>query len=336
MALIRRAASLLLIISLLPAIGLADEATLRISLPPVYEALPLAFAQEWGLFADAGVSVEIIGITDDQERSTALMTGNLDAVMEDMTRAILDDAGGWDVVITSAAASRPQTGSISLGLVTTESFGIDSIDALISSGQPIGTTYRSDYEYLLDELLAAHGLTDGWMNRYMYFNGVLQIAVWFGARSIPAAVLPEPYISYLATYHPANGEPIYIVTLSDFSEVDPLPSFVIFQRRFVADHPDIVAAFYSAYTEAIERINETPRDKLIEEGLDVVIPLFFEGANPASIPQEVLDAIVIPTFNRPEEPLRGQFNDVAAWMKSKGYIIDLPSYEDLVDLRFIP
>jgi len=95
---LRRAALFLLILSLLPAITMAEETDLRISLPPVYEALPIAFAQEWGLFADQGIAVEIVGITDDQERSTALMTGNLDAVMEDMTRAILDDAGGWDVV----------------------------------------------------------------------------------------------------------------------------------------------------------------------------------------------------------------------------------------------
>jgi len=333
---LRRAALFLLILSLLPAITMAEETDLRISLPPVYEALPIAFAQEWGLFADQGIAVEIVGITDDQERSTALMTGNLDAVMEDMTRAILDDAGGWDVVITSAADSRPQTGSISLGLVSTGSFGVDSLDELISSGQTIGTTYRSNYEYLLDKLLAAHGLTNGWINRYMYFNGVLQIAVWFGAQSIPAAVLPEPYISYLATYRPVNGEPIHVVTLSDFSEVDGLPSVIVFQRKFVADHPDVVRAFYAAYGEAIERINATPRDRLIEEGLNVVIPLFFEGADPASIPQEILDAIIIPIFNRPEDPPREKFDDVAAWMKSKGYIIELPEYEDLVDPRFIP
>jgi len=170
----------------------------------------------------------------------------------------------------------------------------------------------------------------------MYFNGVLQIAVWFGAQSIPAAVLPEPYISYLATYRPVNGEPIHVVTLSDFSEVDGLPSVIVFQRKFVADHPDVVRAFYAAYGEAIERINATPRDRLIEEGLNVVIPLFFEGADPASIPQEILDAIIIPIFNRPEDPPREKFDDVAAWMKSKGYIIELPEYEDLVDPRFIP
>jgi len=336
MNLLREVALFLLILFLPLMIVAADDADLRISLPPVYEALPIAFAQEWGLFADHGISVEIVGITDDQERSTALMTGNLDGVMEGMTRAILDDAGGWDVVIASAADSRPQTGSVSLALVTTEAFGIDSLDGLISSGQPIGTTYRSNYEYLLDQLLAAHGLSDGWVNRYMYFNGVLQIAIWFGARSIPAAVLPEPYISYLATYHPVNGEPLHIVTLSDFSEVDGLPNVVVFQREFVAEHPDVVRAFYLAYSEAIERINGTPRDRLIEDGLDIVIPLFFEGADPASIPQEVLDAIAIPVFDLPEEPSSVQFDDVAAWMKSKGYIISLPNYEDLVDSRFLP
>ena len=80
---------------------------LRFSLPPVLEALPIAFAQEWGLFEAHGVSVELIGITDNQQRSAALMTGNLDGMMEDITRSILDATTGGDVVITSAATSRP-------------------------------------------------------------------------------------------------------------------------------------------------------------------------------------------------------------------------------------
>ncbi len=336
MALLRRAGVFLLIPFLFSVVVTAGGVTLRISLPPVYEALPIAFAAEWGLFDSEGITVEVVGITDDQERSTALMTGNLDVVMEDMTRAVLDYAGGWDVVITSAAGSRPQTGSISLALVSTDSFGIDSLDQLISSDLAIGTTYRSNYEYLLDRLLAAHGLDNGWMNRYMYFNGVLQIAVWFGARSIPAAVLPEPYISYLATWHPENGEPIPVVILSDFSEVGSLPSVVVFRREFISDHPDVVRAFYSAYAEAIERINSTPRDRLIDDGLDVVIPLFFQGVDPETIPQEVLDAIVVPVFDPPAEPSPEEFDDVTSWMKEKGYIVDPPRYDDLVDTRFIP
>jgi len=66
----------------------AAATTLRISLPPVLEALPIAFAEAWGMFDEAGLDVDVVGITDNQERSTALLTSNLDAVMSDITSAV--------------------------------------------------------------------------------------------------------------------------------------------------------------------------------------------------------------------------------------------------------
>ena len=86
---------------------------LRMSLPPVFEALPIAFAEAWGMFDAEGLSVELVGITDNQERSTALLTGNLDAVMSDVTSAVLDYLTSRSVVVVASAASTPQTGSAS-------------------------------------------------------------------------------------------------------------------------------------------------------------------------------------------------------------------------------
>jgi len=76
------------------SVGAAEGDALRISLPPVLEALPVAFAQEWGLFEEHGVEVELVGITDNLQRSAALMTGNLDGLMSDVTHAVLDASVG--------------------------------------------------------------------------------------------------------------------------------------------------------------------------------------------------------------------------------------------------
>ncbi|MCK5213699.1 MAG: hypothetical protein KAQ74_07185, partial [Dehalococcoidia bacterium] len=91
---------------------------MRFSLPPVLEALPIAFADAWGLFDAHGVDVELVGITDNQQRSAAFITGNLDGLIEDITRSILDWSTGADVLITSTAALRPQTDSIGLALLS--------------------------------------------------------------------------------------------------------------------------------------------------------------------------------------------------------------------------
>ena len=332
---IRRAVLFCFLISLSTAVTGETTPSLRFSLPPVLEALPIAFAQEWNLFEAHGVSVELIGITDNQQRSAALMTGNLDGMMEDITRSILDATTGGNIMITSAASSRPQTGSIALALTSLESFQLNSLDALLASGYSIGTIYRSDYEYLLERLLADRQDGDAEPMQTLYFHDILQMAVWFGAGTIPAAVLPEPYASYLATYYPAGGQPIRLVIHDDFSETGVLPSVIVFQRRFVENHPDAVEAFYAAYVEAIERINGTPRDELIDLGIDIALSLFFQGADRTTINQEVLDTIPIPIFDAPSALGQTDYDGILTWMLSKGYVYMAPAYREITDFQFI-
>ena len=318
------------------AVGAQSAPTLRFSLPPVLEALPFAFAQEWGLFEEHGLSVELIAIADNQQRSAALMTGNLDALMEDVTRSILDMASGNDIVITSASTSRPQTGGLTMALLSPAAFRVDSFDALMASNHAIGTLYRSDYEYLLDELLEVR-LEDGAEPpRTMYFHDMLQMAVWFGAQTLPAAVLPEPYVSYLSTYHPPGSQPIKLVIHDDFSNIGALPAVIVFQRAYTESQPETVAAFYAAYREAIERMNATPRDELIDLGIDAAISLFFQGADRSVINQEVIDTIPIPVFELPTALSQERYEDILAWMLQKGYAFKSPSYEEITDFQFVP
>ena len=333
---IRRAVVFCFLVSL--SVGVAGDVMplIRFSLPPVLEALPIAFAQEWNLFEAHGVSVELIGITDNQQRSAALMTGNLDGLMEDVTRSILVATMGGDIVITSASSSRPQTGSLALALLSPASFRVDSLEALLTSGYSIGAIYRSDYEYLLDRLLADRQEEDAKPVQTMYFHDILQMAVWFGAQTLPAAVLPEPYISYIATYYPAGGQPIELVIHDDFSETGVLPSVIVFHRTYVEEYPEAVAAFYAAYAEAIERINGTPRDDLVDLGIDIALSLFFQGADRTTINQEVLDTIPIPVFDAPTVLARTDYDEILAWMLDEGYVYSAPTYEGITDFRFVP
>jgi NitT/TauT family transport system substrate-binding protein len=332
---IQRAVLFCFLISFSIAVTGETTSPLRFSLPPVLEALPIVFAQEWNLFEAHGVSVELIGITDNRQRSAALMTGNLDGMMEDITRSILDATTGRDIVITSAASSRPQTGSLALALLSTASFRIDSLEALLASGYSIGTIYRSDYEYLLERLLADRQGGDAKPARTLYFHDVLQMAVWFGAQTLPAVVLPEPYVSYLATYYPAGGQPIELMIHDDFSETGVLPSVIVFHRSYVEEYPAVVAAFYAAYAEAVERINDTPREDLIDLGIDLALSLFFQGADRTTINQEVLDAIPIPLFGAPTVLAQTDYDGILAWMRDKGYVYAAPAYEEITDFQFI-
>jgi len=309
---------------------------LRFSLPPVLAALPVAFAQEWGLFEAHGVTVELIGITDDLQRSAALLTGNLDGLMSDVTHAVLDASAGSDLVVTAAVHSRPQTGSVTLALLSPVSFRIGSLEELLASNQLIGVLYRSDYEYMLDRMVDS-ALAGGKRTiRYSPFSDMLQLATMLGAQWLGSAVLPEPYISYIATYRPPGGRALEMVTLADFGEWTAPPSVVVFRRSFLDRYPDAVAAFHAAIAETIERLNKTSREEMVDTGLDVAISLFFQAVDTELIGQDVLDALPIPVY----EPLgslpQEVYEDILAWMRRKGYVMNAPAYASLVDGQFLP
>jgi len=161
------------------------------------------------------------------------------------------------------------------------------------------------------------------------------MAVWFGAQTIPSAMLPEPYISYISTYHPPAGDPIVLDILADLSHLGPLPSLVVFRSAYAEENPVAVQAFYAGYTEAIERINDTPRDVLIDEGIDVALSLFFLGADRTTINQEVLDELTIPYYELPAALVPALYDSVGQWMLSKAYTYSLAEYADMVDFQFI-
>ncbi|MEE8592768.1 MAG: hypothetical protein V3T03_01445 [Candidatus Bipolaricaulota bacterium] len=311
--------------------------TLRFSLPPVMEALPIAFAEEWGLFESHGISVELVGFSDIDERSAALHTGNLDGLMSDVTHAILDASTGLGLVVTAAARSRPQTGSIALGLLSPASFRIGTFSDLLASNQLIGILYRSDYEFMLDRLVGSAPDGDERSARYSEFTDMLQLATMLGAQWLGSAVLPEPYVSYIATYVPPGGEPLELILLSDFEDLVLPPSVVLFRQSVVDNYPEVVEAFHAAYSEAIVRLNQTSREELVETGLDIAVSLFFQAANTDLIGQDVLDALPIPTFEPLSTLESGEYDRIARWVASKGYIYgNSPRHDEFVDWQFLP
>jgi len=310
---------------------------LRFSLPPVMEALPIAFAEEWGLFESHGISVELVGFSDIDERSAALQTGNLDGLMSDVTHAILDSSTGLGLVVTAAARSRPQTGSVALGLLSPASYRIDTFPDLLASNQLIGILHRSDYEFMLDSLIKNTPEGDERSAKFGQFTDMLQLATMLGAQWLGSAVLPEPYISYIATYVPPGGEPLKLILLSDFEDLVLPPSVVLFRQSFVDNYPETVEAFHAAVSEAIVRLNQTSRDELVETGLEVAVSLFFQAANIELIGQDVLDALPIPTFEPLSTLESDEYDRIARWVLTKGYLYrNSLDYDEFVDWRFLP
>ncbi len=315
---------------------------LRLSLPPVMGCLPIAFADGWDMFAKNGIDVEVVGLSDDQARTLALMAGEIDAMICDVSTAILLVASGTDIVITSTAYQAEQTGS--LALLTQSYFGIESVDDLLertqagSNVRSIAIPYRSDIEYTLDSLLISLGHTVDPDKHYSYWHDMLQLSMFLHLGSVYAAVLPEPYITYMCEYMRENPLPkpgATLVHLSDFEGVDILPSVVVFRRQMVDQFPDLIDRFYEIYREVIDEINQSPRDQLMETGINIALSLFFPGLTEESVPEGVLDEFDIPHFSHPAALSKERFEDVADWLIWKGYTWKHPVYEDVTTDQFV-
>ncbi len=318
------------------AVGAMAATPLRISLPPVLEALPIAFAEAWGMFDAEGLSVDVVGITDNQERSTALLTDNLDAVMSDVTSAVLDYCTNHSTTVVAGVGSLPQSGALRVALVSHVGFGPSDVDGLLAGEGLIGVTYRTDEEYLLDQFFAECGQPQAWIDRYTYFSDMLQLAVWFGAKTLPTSVLPEPYYSYIATLLPVSGVPARLAVVTDFSEFPTPPRVLLFRDGFVNKRSDDVATFLRVVDAAVERMNSTSRDEIVTVGLDVVVGLFFQGADRSLIQQQTIDAISIPVFERPAALTSEVFGSITGWMEEKGYLREDVTLEEFARFDLLP
>jgi ABC-type nitrate/sulfonate/bicarbonate transport system substrate-binding protein len=300
--------------------------------------LPVAFADSWDMFAQNGIDVEVVGLSDDQARTLALMAGEIDAMICDVSTAILLVVNGVDILITSTAYQPQQTGS--LALLTQSYFGIGSVDDLLDRTEEgntlksIGITGMSDIEYALDSLLISLGHSVDPDKDYSYWHDMLQLSAFLNLGSLYAAVLPEPYITYLCEYPPLKPG-TELIHLSDFEGIDILPSVVVFRREVVNKYPEVVAQFYDTYREAIDKINQTARDELMATGIDIALSLFFPGLTEQSVPEGILDEFSIPYFPYPAMLPKEKFEDVVAWANWKGYTWKHPVYEDVTTDQFV-
>jgi NitT/TauT family transport system substrate-binding protein len=337
----RKAAILLPIVCFFLFSGIAVQAgpgQLRFSLPPVMGSVPIAFAQKWGLFEQHGVDVSIIAFPNDQKRESAFITGKIDGMVCDVPTAALLFSIGADVVITSTAYKSVQTGS--LALLSQDYFNIDTTGELLgrtergSNIKSIAITGMSDLEYYLDTLLSGLGYEVDPDRDYVYWNDMLQLATFLSMGAVYAAVLPEPYITYIANYQTfaGGGE---LVCLSDFAGVESLPSVIVFQRGVLEDREELVRNFYAAYRDAIDMINSSGREEIVNVGMDVALSLFFPGLNREDIPPGIMDEFEIPHFPLPQQLCRRQYEDVLAWVNKRNYTTEKPSYEEMTTDRFL-
>ncbi len=296
------------------------------------ESFPIAFAQDQGIFEAHGLRVELLGIASRRDRNLALFTGSVDGALTDLASVLQLLAVGADLKITStayeltASAAAEGGGPHRYTLLTHYFSGIRDLDTLLqrldgSRTRRIGLLRETDIEYETDRLLTSRGLAVDGDVHYTDFEDLVLLATLVGQGSLLAAVLPEPIGSYLEYITEAEGTPV--VPLSEFEGQELVPSIYAFQASLLEESPQRVERFYAGVQAVVDRLKSTPREEVIEIGLEAALSFFFPGLTREELPpgaEDFLRDYLIPEFPPPRGLAPEEYRSVVNWAVQKGYI----------------
>jgi ABC-type nitrate/sulfonate/bicarbonate transport system substrate-binding protein len=334
-----------LLVLAVPVVALgASLPQLKLCLPPVIGSLPIALADRWGLFESHGVDLQIVAENDDSARLQAFTRQQVDGMVCDVTTAIRLYASGADVIITSTINQPARKGT--LAILTTScmatSKGIASFAALLyptPPHRPCPITFPTggDLEFVLDAVLAAMGYQAGERTLYADADDLPNLAMRLAVGGVEAALLPEPYVTYLERVPPSSTLGCSVLRLWESSGTQLPPSVVVFRREVLQRSDGAIRAFYDALCDTLTRMNAMTPSEMVDDGVDVILSLgFFPGVTRASIPASVLGNVPVPRFAMPGRLDPSLYKAILDWMNRKRYTWQRPSYEELTTTRYLP
>jgi len=315
------------------------QPSLRVSLPPLIDSLPLGYAHEEGLFAEAGLDVEFIGISSRRERNAALFSDGLDGVLSDISTFLFGRGNaGADIVMTSTAFEQVDDNR-QLALLASGFFNVDDLENLLDrvnerSQNSIFVSQRTDFELVADELIGQLGIEVDPTILYADTDDLVTTATLLVAGSALAAVLPEPLAS-LTERNELIEEQFLARSISDFDQVQMPPSVMVFRRDVVEARAAEVERFYAVYNEAVKQLNEASQGEVREAAIANTIELFLPGLTRSELPANFGEDYAIPLFPQPGELSSESFGRVADWAQSKRYLNGEVTFEQSVDFRFL-
>ncbi|MFB6286287.1 MAG: ABC transporter substrate-binding protein [Candidatus Bipolaricaulia bacterium] len=314
--------------------------TLKVSLPPMIDSVPIAFGNDQGIFPDHGLQVEPVAFSKVSARNTNLLTGSVDGAVIDISSVVQLLANDGTLQITSTAYE--SVDQRRYAMIVQPWANVNDLSELISllgdgaqRESTIGLSRRTDIEFATDRLIAS---TDTAVNESAYYanwNDVLQLATLIASGSWLSGSLPEPAGSYLEIITQSNGSPVK--TVSSFDELDLVPSVFVFQNKLIDGNPDVIEAFYSGYQAATSELANTERDQAVNIALDAALQFFFPSLNKNELPpgsDEFFANYLIPTFPAPRTLAAEEYQRVADWNVDKAYVSKPPSFDLAVTESF--
>lgn len=290
----------------------ADPGSFRFGALPVLQALPLYVAQDKGLFAQEGVSVEIVPFNTAAEKDIALSAGQIEGCFADLVTPTVLRGNGRDIVIV---ATNYDTRKDRRMFAVLGKPGATYRSLADLAKVPVAVSSNSVIDHVTETLLKASGVPpDGYATVETKNIGLRMQMLLSG--QVEAATLPEP----LVTAALAKGA----LLLGDDAGLGTSQTVLVFSGRFLKERPDAARAFLRAVNHAAKLINEQP---------DAVRPAMVQHCR---LPAPLQATYPVPRFPAVYAPDKDAVLTIAGWLKQRGVTrIDL-GYEDLVNAGFVP
>lgn len=302
--------------------GQADFSPVRIGTMPTEDFLPMWAAEKDGMFAEAGVDVELLTFDSAQALSAAIAAGEVDMAMVDVPRAVKLCESGTPVIMEwitlGAEASQGAFGVLAAADAPYDTLSEMAIYLEEGEGdfgkEGVGVAANTVPEYVFDKLCEDENLNPDDIPQQEVASLPERFSLTVNG-NLAAAALPASLLRL--------GEATGMKVLAEDTEgANISQSVMIATEKFAADNAEAIAKVAEAWNDAVVAIDADPNAYSL---------LLAEKAN--------LNDAIASTYPVSEYPLavvNGEFQHPAdilvepqiMWMQDKGYTEKLFEYDE--------
>lgn len=271
--------------------GNQTEIDLLVGVMPATDSAPIFWADEYGLFEEAGINVQLELFTNATNQQSSAQAQQIDVYMASLVEFLI------------ARENNPEAGAI-----TTTTDGVFPV--LVSPKYDGGKEVKIGLmEISVTNYVADLFLTDYELDKQFIAEVPLRIQMLL-AGELDMAVLPEP----MASNAESKGlEKMLISETEDFS-----PNVMIFNQTTLENAPDKVAAFHAAYNAAVEAM------KGQEEAVKALL------ISRIGLDESIQELIVLPDYYPTRLPSEEYVEEARIWVEQLINQPMTVSYDELV------
>lgn len=291
----------------------AEPATLKIAVLPIIDTLPMYVAQQEGLFAKHGVSVEFVPVASAPERDQILAAGQADGTINETLAVMAFNKASIQMQVVRYAL-RPTGGHGHFFIIASGKSGITDVDGL--KGVEIGVSQGTVIEYVTERILQAEGFSSDEIKTIAVPKIPDRMAL-LASGELKAGVMPDPLASLVV----AQGG---VIVADDSTYPEYGFSVISFRKAVIDENPKAVEGFLAAIEEATALVNADPakyKNLLSEQNL---------------VPAPLLDVYLPPVYPLAGVPTESEWQDGLKWLKEKGMLDVDVSYADSVNASLLP